>query len=141
MGFVKEFEEFAIKGNVVDLAVGVIIGGAFGRIVTSTVQDIIMPPIGIITGGIDFKDLKIILKRAAVDASGKAIPPVSINYGNFINVVIEFVIVALCIFILIKAINQLRREPQPAAGTPAAPEPTPQEKLLIEIRDVLKSRQ
>src|ERR1700754_4280353 len=106
MSVVKEFKEFAMRGNVVDLAVGVIIGAAFGKIVTSLVSDIIMPPIGYLTGGIDFKDLKIIIKPAN---PVKKLDAVSINYGNFINTLFEFVIIAFCIFIIVKAINALKR--------------------------------
>ena len=132
MSFVKEFKEFAMRGSVVDLAVGVIIGAAFGKIVTSLVNDVIMPPIGYITGGIDFKSIKIFLKHG--DAANK-VPDVTINIGNFINTVIEFVIIALCIFMIVKAINSLKRE-EPTAPV-AEPEPTKEEILLTEIRDLL----
>src|ERR1700755_3389774 len=119
MAIIKEFKDFAMRGNVVDLAVGVIIGAAFGKIVTSLVNDVIMPPIGYLTGGIDFKSIKIFLKHG--DAANK-VPDVTINIGNFINTVIEFVIIALCIFMIVKAINSLKRE-EPAAPV-AEPEPT-----------------
>jgi large conductance mechanosensitive channel len=130
----KEFREFIARGNVVDLAVGVIIGGAFGAIVKSLVDDIIMPPIGLITGGVDFSAQKILLKAAA----GKT-AAVSINYGVFINTVITFLIVAFVIFMVVKAVNSLRRE-EAAAPDPAPAAPTPSEALLTEIRDLLKSR-
>ena len=132
MAIVKEFKEFAMRGNVVDLAVGVIIGAAFGKIVTSLVNDVIMPPIGYLTGGIDFKNLKIMIKEG--DPT-KKIADVSINYGNFINTVIEFLIVAFCIFMVVKAINSLKK---PELAAPAAdPVPTNEEVLLTEIRDLL----
>lgn len=121
-----------MRGNVVDLAVGVIIGAAFGKIVTSLVNDIIMPPIGYLTGGIDFKNLKILIKEG--DPT-KKIADVSINYGNFINTLIEFLIIAFCIFMVVKAINSLKKpEPTPE---PAVVEPTKEEVLLTEIRDLL----
>src|ERR1700761_4272613 len=116
MSVAKEFKEFAMRGNVVDLAVGVIIGAAFGKIVTSLVNDVIMPPIGYLTGGIDFKNLKIFIKHGNPAAK---IPDVTINYGNFINTVIEFLIVAFCIFLMVKAINSFKKEEA------AAPAPDP----------------
>jgi large conductance mechanosensitive channel len=123
MAIIKEFKEFAMRGNVVDLAVGVIIGAAFGKIVTSLVNDVIMPPIGYLTGGIDFKNLKILLKAGD---PAKKIADVSINYGSFINTVIEFLIVAFCIFMVVKAINSLKT--------------TKEETLLTEIRDLLAKK-
>jgi len=129
----KEFREFIARGNVVDLAVGVIIGGAFGAIVKSLVDQVIMPPIGLVTGGIDFSQLKIVLKPA-VDKT----PEVAIAYGAFLNTVITFLIVAFVIFLVVKAANTLRREE--AAQPAAPPAPTPSEALLTEIRDLLKSR-
>jgi large conductance mechanosensitive channel len=132
MAIIKEFKEFAMRGNVVDLAVGVIIGAAFGKIVTSLVNDIIMPPIGYLTGGIDFKNLKFVIKPG--DAANK-VAEVAINYGNFINTLIEFIIIAFCIFMIVKAINSLK---QPEEAAPAAePAPTKEEGLLTEIRDLL----
>jgi large conductance mechanosensitive channel len=132
MSIGKEFKEFAMRGNVVDLAVGVIIGAAFGKIVTSLVNDVIMPPIGYLTGGIDFKNLKILIKQGD---PAKKIADVSINYGNFINTVIEFLIVAFCIFMIVKAINSMKK---PEEVAPAAdPAPTKEELLLTEIRDLL----
>ncbi|UKJ06621.1 large-conductance mechanosensitive channel protein MscL [Solitalea lacus] len=136
MGFIKEFKEFAMKGNVIDLAVGVVIGGAFGKIVTSLVDDIIMPPIGYLIGGFDFKGIKVVLKDAILDAAGNvSSPEVAINIGNFIQVFIQFMIIAFAIFLAVKAINTLRKKEEAA---PAAPTPT--ETLLTEIRDVLKSK-
>jgi large conductance mechanosensitive channel len=111
MGFIKEFKDFSVKGNVIDLAVGVIIGGAFGKIVTSLVNDIIMPPIGVLTGGIDFANLKFLLKNAILDEAGKVIQEaVYIHYGNFINIIIQFLIIALCIFAVVKAFNSLKKK-------------------------------
>lgn len=131
----KEFREFIARGNVMDLAVGVIIGAAFGAIVKSLVDQVIMPPIGLVTGGIDFSQLKIVLK-AADDASKK--PEVAILYGAFINTVVQFLIVAFVIFLVVKAVNALKRE-QVAEDAPP-PGPTPSEALLTEIRDLLKAR-
>ncbi|MFD1631451.1 large-conductance mechanosensitive channel protein MscL [Pseudopedobacter beijingensis] len=135
MGFVKEFKEFAMRGSVIDLAVGVVIGGAFGKIVTSLVDDVIMPPIGYITGGVDFSDIKYVLKAADQVANT---PEVSINLGNFINVVIQFIIVAFCIFCVIKGLNSMKRKEEPAPEV--APAPTKEEVLLTEIRDLLKNK-
>lgn len=138
MSLVKEFKEFALKGNVVDLAVGVIIGGAFGKIVSSLVSDVIMPPLGVLLGGVNFSDIKIMLKDAAVDMSGKVIPAVSINIGVFIQTVIDFAIIAGAIFIMIKMMNTLRRKKD---EEPAAPPEKPEDvKLLEEIRDLLKNK-
>lgn len=131
----KEFREFAMRGNVVDLAVGIIIGAAFGAIVNSLVNDIIMPIIGYVTGGMDFKDLSYVLKPAATGPDGAAIPAVEIRYGMFINLVINFIIVAFALFILIKGMNQLKRKQEEAPAPP--PETPAQEKLLSEIRDLL----
>ena len=136
MGIAKDFKEFISRGNVLDLAVGVIVGGAFGKIVTSLVDQVIMPPIGLVTGGIDFSQLKIVLKAAGADV--KLNPEVAIQYGAFINVLIQFLIVAFVIFMVVKGINSLRREQAVEDAAPAAPPaPTPSEALLIEIRDAL----
>ena len=135
MAIGKEFKEFAMRGNVVDLAVGVVIGAAFGKIVTSLVSDVIMPPIGYLTGGIDFSDMKVILKHG--DAA-KKIADVSLNYGNFINAIVQFLIVAFCIFMVVKGINSLKKEEAPAPA--ADPAPTKEEVLLTEIRDLLAKR-
>ncbi len=121
MGMVKEFKEFAMKGNVVDMAVGIIIGAAFGKIVTSMVSDVLMPPIGAMMGGVDFSTLAIKVKEAGVDAVGKATPAVLIGYGKFINTCIDFVIVAFCIFMIIKAMNALKKKPAPAPAPATAP--------------------
>ena len=139
MGMIKEFKEFAVKGNVVDMAVGIIIGGAFGTIVQSLVKDVLMPPIGLLLGGVDFSGLFLVLKGEGTFntvAEAASAGAVTINYGVFINNVISFLIVAFAVFMLIKGINKLKRE-QPAA--PAAPPPTPEDVLLLrEIRDSLK---
>lgn len=134
----KEFKEFAIKGNVIDLAVAVIIGGAFGKIVASFVNDIVMPPIGMLLGGVDFKDLNIILKDATVDELGEAVAAVTINYGMFIQNVIDFTIIAFVIFLVIQAINKSKKKVEEAPAPP--PGPTASEKLLEEIRDLLKKQ-
>ncbi|HEY1025429.1 MAG TPA: large-conductance mechanosensitive channel protein MscL [Sphingobacteriaceae bacterium] len=135
MGLIKEFKEFAVKGNVIDLAVGVIIGASFGKIVTSLVDDIIMPPIGYVMNGIDFSNKKILLRAAD---EGNKVAEVSIRYGNFINVLIQFLIVAFCVFLLVKVINSIRRKEQAAPTTP--PAPTREEALLTDIRDILKNQ-
>ena len=136
MSVVTEFKEFAARGNVVDLAVGVIIGASFGKIVTSLVEQVVMPPIGLLLGRVDFSKLKWVL--APEDPSTTAVEEVAIQYGAFINTLIQFAIVAFVVFLLVKAINRLRREQ--AAEPVAAPAPTPTEALLAEIRDELKAR-
>ncbi|MEJ1965783.1 MAG: large-conductance mechanosensitive channel protein MscL [Gammaproteobacteria bacterium] len=133
MGLGTEFKEFAMKGNVIDLAVGVVIGAAFGKIVSSLVGDVIMPPLGLAIGGIDFKEKAIAL---ATGADGKA---VLLKYGMFIQTIFEFVIIALALFIVIKGINALKRPPPPAAAAAPAP-PTKEELLLTEIRDLLAKK-
>lgn len=147
MSLVKEFKEFAMRGNVVDLAVGVIIGGAFGKIVTSLVQDVIMPPIGKITGNVNFSDLYLILDQSKVGtnvfhtvAQAKAVGVPVMPYGQFLQNVFDFVIVAACVFLMVKGINELRRRFEEKTAAPAVPPaPTPTEALLTEIRDLLKS--
>lgn len=139
MSFLKEFKAFAMRGNVVDMAVGIIIGGAFGKIVSSLVNDIIMPPIGVLIGGVNFADLKLVLKKATVDAANKEIPAVTINYGVLVNTVIDFLIIAFAIFMVIKLMNMLKKKEETAPAPP--PPPTAEERLLTEIRDVLRSRQ
>ncbi len=135
--FINEFKQFAVKGNAVDMAVGVIIGGAFGKIVSSIVDDIIMPPIGWLIGGVNFSDLKIKLPAEKI-AAGIEMQAATINYGNFIQTLIDFLIIALCVFLLVKGLNRLTRkkddEPAPA------PKPSAEEKLLTEIRDLLKEK-
>ncbi len=133
MNMLKEFKEFAVKGNVVDMAVGIIIGAAFGKIVSSLVGDVVMPPIGVLLGGIDFSNLAVTLKQASAGA-----PPVVIGYGKFIQTVVDFTIVAFAMFVVIKALNRFKRKEAEAAKAPA--EPPAQERLLTEIRDLLKQR-
>ncbi|GAB1450519.1 large-conductance mechanosensitive channel protein MscL [Draconibacterium sp.] len=139
MSMLKEFKEFAMRGNVVDMAVGIIIGGAFGKIVSSIVADVIMPPIGLLTGGVTFTDLKLILKEPVLDAAGAVTTAaVSINYGNFIQVTIDFLIIAMAIFMMIKAMNRMKKKEEVAPAAP--PAPTKEEVLLAEIRDILKEK-
>lgn len=137
--FINEFKEFAVKGNAVDMAVGVIIGGAFGKIVTSIVNDIIMPPIGWIIGGVNFSDLKFTLPT--VKLGTEEMPTATINYGAFIQTIIDFTIIAFCVFMLVKLINKLaRRKKEEPAAPPAPPAPSKEELLLTEIRDLLKEQ-
>ncbi len=136
MGMMGEFKEFAMRGNVIDLAVGVVIGAAFGKIVTALVDNVIMPPIGLLIGGVDFSDLAITLKQASVDAAGEVVPAVEIGYGTFLNALIQFIIVAFAIFMVVKAINRLNRKEEAAPEAPA--EPSEDVLLLREIRDSLK---
>jgi len=137
MSIVKEFREFAVKGNMIDMAVGIIIGTAFGKIISSLVNDVIMPPIGMLIGGIDFTELKLLLKAATVDQAGNAVNAVTLNYGMFIQNLVDFLIVAFTIFLVIKAINSMKKK-QEAAPPPAPPAPSKEEQLLTEIRDLLK---
>ena len=140
MGFLKEFKEFAVKGNVMDMAVGVIIGGAFGKIVTSVVNDIIMPPVGLLIGGVDFTDMKLTMKQAVLDAAGAVVTPaVTWNYGAFVQQVVDFTILAFCVFLMVKLMNRLTKKPAPAPA-PAPPKPSNEEVLLAEIRDLLKEK-
>jgi large conductance mechanosensitive channel len=136
MKIVQEFKQFAMKGNVVDMAVGIIIGAAFGKIVSSLVNDIIMPSLGILIGGVDFTDLKVTLREASVDQAGAAINAVTLNYGTFIQTAFDFLIVAFAIFMMIKVMNNMKKKEE--AAPVAHPEPTMEEKLLTEIRDLLK---
>jgi len=133
MSMVKEFKEFAMRGNVVDMAVGIVIGAAFGKIVASFVNDVLMPPIGMLLGGVDFSDLMITLKGAMGET-----PAVVLKYGVFVNTVLDFLIVAFAIFMVIKGMNALKKKEE--AAPPAPPKPSKEEELLTEIRDVLKSR-
>ncbi len=133
MGMLKEFKQFAVRGNVVDMAVGIVIGAAFGKIVSSFVGDVIMPPIGVLLGGVDFSSLAFTVK-AAVEGS----PAVVISYGKFVQTVVDFTIIAFAIFIAVRAINALKRKEEEASKSP--PPPSVQETLLAEIRDLLKER-
>ena len=149
--FLQDFKAFAMKGNVIDMAVGVIIGGAFGKIVTSLVNDVIMPPIGLLVGGMDFKELKWVMKDAVLNADGAVeTAAVTLNYGNFVQQTIDFLIRAMSIFVVIRVITRLsemrmKKEEEEKVATPApapapAPEPSAEEKLLAEIRDLLKEK-
>ncbi len=131
MKFLDEFKKFAVKGNMVDMAIGIIIGAAFGKIVSSLVNDIIMPPIGLLLGGVNFTDLKLTMKAAT-----EAVPAVTWNYGSFIQVAIDFLIVAFVVFMLVKAINSMKKKEEAAPAAP--PAPTKDQVLLTEIRDLLK---
>ena len=135
MSFIQEFKEFAMRGNVVDMAVGVIMGGAFGKIVSSLVADVLTPPVGYLTGGVKFEDLA--YKFPKLSVSGIELPPATINYGKFLQSTFDFLIVAVCIFILVKAMNVVMKK---KAAAPKPPEPTASEKLLTEIRDLLKAQ-
>lgn len=141
--FLNEFREFAVKGNAVDMAVGVIIGGAFGKIVTSVVNDIIMPPIGWLIGGVKFTDLKFELPQVELPGIEK-LDPVTVNYGNFLQTIFDFVIIAFCVFMLVKGINRLSKkvtkDKETPAAPPAPPQPSAEERLLTEIRDLLKDK-
>lgn len=143
MSFFNEFKEFISKGNVLDLAVGVIIGGAFGKIVNSLVADILTPPLGFLIGGVKFTELKLTLKNAVMDGEKVVSEAVTINYGNFLQNIFDFLIIAFAIFNLIRAINLLRRKLEKQKEdevSNSAPEPTKEEILLTEIRDLLKNR-
>ena len=138
--FIQEFKEFAVKGNAVDMAVGVIIGGAFGKIVSSIVDDIIMPPIGWLIGGVQFSDLKITLPQLSVPGLEQT-QAVTINYGNFLQTVFNFLIIAFCVFLMVKGINKLSKKKIEESVAPAPePEPSKEEQLLSEIRDLLKNK-
>jgi large conductance mechanosensitive channel len=136
MGLIKEFKEFSVKGNAIDLAVGVIIGTAFGKIVSSIVNDIIMPPIGLLVGGVDFKALKVVLKSPVLDSAGKIVTEsVTLNYGNFLQTTFDFLIIAFCIFMMVKALNSFKKKEEEKP-------PAPKEEviLLTEIRDALTKK-
>lgn len=133
MGMIREFREFAVKGNAIDMAVGIIVGAAFGKIVSSLVGDVIMPPIGVLLGGVDFSNLAVTVRAAAGDK-----PAVVISYGKFVQTVVDFVIIAFSIFIAVKAMNKLKRKEEQAPATP--PPPSKQEVLLAEIRDLIRGQ-
>lgn len=139
MGMVSEFKEFAMRGNVIDMAVGIVIGGAFGKIVSSFVSDVVMPPIGVLTGGVDFSQIKIPLGKATTDpATGDVVEAVSINIGAFTNTLIDFVIIAFAIFMVIKLMNKAKKKEEAAPAAP--PKPSKEEVLLTEIRDALRAK-
>lgn len=141
MGFLKEFKDFAMRGNVIDMAVGVVIGGAFGKIVSSLVSDVIMPPIGLLIGGVNFTDLKLTLRPAEV-IDGVQQAAVTLNYGNFLQTTFDFIIIAFAIFLFVKGINKLSnlKKKEEEAKPAAPPAPTKEEVLLTEIRDLLKEK-
>lgn len=138
MGFFKEFKEFAVKGNVIDMAIGVVIGGAFGKIVTSLVSDVIMPLIGAATGGLNFTEWKWVIRQAVMDGETVVKPELTMNWGNFIQVIFDFIIIAFCIFLVVKGMNKLKKKEEPAPEPAAPAEPSEDIKLLTEIRDLLK---
>lgn len=131
MSMMSEFKSFAMKGNVMDMAIGIIIGGAFGKIVSSFVNDVLMPPLGVLMGGVDFKDLAYTVQEAAGD-----VPAVTLNYGNFIQTALDFIIIAFAIFMMVKAMNSMKKKEEEAPSEP--PKPSSEEVLLSEIRDLLK---
>ena len=133
MGMMQEFKDFALRGNVVDMAVGIVVGGAFGKITSSFVNDVLMPPIGMLLGGVDFSTLALTLQEAVGEAEA-----VTINYGAFINTVLDFLIIAFAIFMVIRAMNSMQKQEEEAPAAP--PEPSKEETLLTEIRDALRSR-
>lgn len=140
MSFIQDFKAFALKGNVVDMAVGVIIGGAFGKIVTSLVNDIIMPGVGVLTGGTNFSEFKFVIQEGVTNGTEVITPEVAITWGAFVQTIVDFLIIAFCIFVAIKAMNKFKKAeaaPEPAPEAPAAPT---QEELLAEIRDLLKAQ-
>ena len=133
MSMITEFKDFAMRGNVVDMAVGIVIGGAFGKIVSSFVADVLMPPIGIILGGVDFSDLAVTLQEATADAAA-----VTLGYGTFIQTIVDFLIIAFAIFMVVKAMNSVKKKEEEAPAAP--PKPSKEEELLTEIRDALQSK-
>ncbi|MEO5645749.1 MAG: large-conductance mechanosensitive channel protein MscL [Bacteroidia bacterium] len=144
--FINEFKEFAMRGNIIDLAVGVIIGAAFGKVTTSLINDVIMPPLGKLLGDRDFKDQKVLLQKGIEEIKGPAgnvihekVPEIAIRYGLFINTILDFIIVAFVIFLVVKAVNKMKRKQE--AAPDVIPEPTKEELLLTEIRDLLKEQQ
>lgn len=139
MSFIKEFKTFAMKGNVVDMAVGIIVGGAFGKIVSSFVNDVLMPPLGLLLGGADFKSFKWVLKEDVLNGAGEVIEKgATLNYGMFIQTTVDFVIIAFAIFMMIKAMNSMKKKEEAAPAAP--PVPGKEEVLLTEIRDILKQK-
>ncbi|WP_455589350.1 large-conductance mechanosensitive channel protein MscL, partial [Bacteroides rodentium] len=140
--FLQEFKAFAMKGNVIDMAVGVVIGGAFGKIVSSIVADVIMPPIGLLVGGVNFTDLKWVLKPAVLEDGKEVAAAVTLNYGNFLQVTFDFLIIAFSIFMFIKLLTKLteKKKEEAPATPPAPPAPSKEEVLLTEIRDLLKEK-
>lgn len=137
--FIQEFKDFAVKGNVMDMAIGVVVGGAFGKIVTSLVNDIIMPGVGVLTGGLNFTDYKFVIQKGVTDGTEIITPEVAITWGSFVQTVVDFLIIAFCIFLAVKAINRFKRKEE-VVEAPAAPAGPTQEELLTQIRDLLKEQ-
>lgn len=135
--FIQEFKAFAMKGNVLDMAIGVVVGGAFGKIVTSLVNDIIMPGVGVLTGGLNFTDYKLVIQKGVTQGTEVITPEVAITWGSFVQTVVDFLIIAFCIFLAVKAINRFKRKEEAAPAAPAGPT---QEELLTQIRDLLKEQ-
>ncbi|HIY88385.1 MAG TPA: large-conductance mechanosensitive channel protein MscL [Candidatus Bacteroides pullicola] len=138
--FLQDFKAFAMKGNVIDMAVGVIIGGAFGKIVSSVVADVIMPPIGLLVGGVNFTDLKWVLKPAVVEEGQEVAAAVTLNYGNFLQVTFDFLVIAFSVFLFVRLLSRLNRKKEKPAAPAAPPAPSKEELLLTEIRDLLKEQ-
>ena len=138
--FLQDFKAFAMKGNVVDMAVGVIIGGAFGKIVSSVVADVIMPPIGLLVGGVNFTDLKWVLKPAVMQDGQEVAAAVTLNYGNFLQVTFDFLVIAFSVFLFVRLLSRLNRKQEKPAAPAAPPAPSKEEQLLTEIRDLLRER-
>ena len=138
--FLQDFKAFAMKGNVIDMAVGVIIGGAFGKIVSSVVADVIMPPIGLLVGGVNFTDLKLVLKPAVVENGKEVVAAVTLNYGNFLQVTFDFLIIAFSVFLFVRLLSELNHKKAKPAAPAAPPAPSKEELLLTEIRDLLKEQ-
>ena len=138
--FLQDFKAFAMKGNVIDMAVGVIIGGAFGKIVSSVVADVIMPPIGLLVGGVNFTDLKWVLKPAVMQDGQEVAAAVTLNYGNFLQVTFDLLVIAFSVFLFVRLLSRLNRKQEKPAAPAAPPAPSKEEQLLTEIRDLLKER-
>ena len=138
--FLQDFKAFAMKGNVIDMAVGVIIGGAFGKIVSSVVADVIMPPIGLLVGGVNFTDLKLVLKPAVMEDGKEVVAAVTLNYGNFLQVTFDFLIIAFSVFLFVRLLSELNHKKAKPAAPAAPPAPSKEELLLTEIRDLLKEQ-
>ena len=138
--FLQDFKAFAMKGNVIDMAVGVIIGGAFGKIVSSVVADVIMPPIGLLVGGVNFTDLKWVMKPAVVEDGKEVVAAVTLNYGNFLQMTFDFLVIAFSVFLFVRLLSKLNRKKKTPAAPPAPPAPGKEELLLTEIRDLLKEK-
>ena len=138
--FIQEFKDFAMRGNVLDMAIGVVVGGAFGKIVTSLVNDIIMPGVGVLTGGLNFTDYKLVIQKGVTEGTEVITPEVAITWGSFVQTIVDFLIIAFCIFLAGKAINRFKRKEEPAEEPAPAPAGPKQEELLTQIRDLLKEQ-